>query len=173
MDGPPIFKRVMSRRTRNEGHCNMARASAIGRLPSQQRLIAGCCAALSVPLLLPLLTGRVFTKDDMAAWHLPFRFLYAAALRAGDSFLWTPAVRSGLYIHGEGEAGLAHPLHLLLYRVLPLGPAFNLEIITSYAAMLTGTALLLLRLGLSGEAAWFGGMLFAFSGFTIFNVMHV
>ncbi|HUK36179.1 MAG TPA: hypothetical protein VLV86_19820, partial [Vicinamibacterales bacterium] len=48
-----------------------------------------------------------------------------------------------------------------------------LELIASYVAMLTGTASLLLRLGLTGEAAWFGAMFFAFSGFTVFNLMHV
>ncbi len=140
---------------------------------SHLRLIALCSAALFIPLLFPLCIGRVFTKDDLAAMHLPFRYLYREALHGGDSFLWTPALRSGLYLHGEGEAGFAHPLHLLLYRWLPLGPAFNLEIISSYIAMLAGTGLLLLRLGLASEAAWFGAMVFAFSGFNLFNLMHV
>ncbi len=145
----------------------------MGQLITHRRLIGLCCAALFVPLCLPLLTGRVFTRDDMAAWHLPFRLLYQQALTSGQSILWAPAVRSGLYIHGEGEAGLAHPLHLLLYRMLPLGPAFNLEIITSYVAMLTGAALLLKRFGLPSEASWFGAMVIAFSGFNLFNLSHV
>jgi hypothetical protein len=33
------------------------------------------------------LTGRVFTRDDFAALHLPFRYLYREALRSGGSFL--------------------------------------------------------------------------------------
>ena len=140
---------------------------------SHRRLIAFCSGALFVPLLFPLCIGRVFTKDDMAALHIPFRYLYSQALAAGESFLWTPAVRSGFYLHGEGEAGLAHPFHLLLYRFLPLGPAFNLEVVSSYVAMLAGTGLFLLRLGLSSEAAWFGAMVFTFSGFNLFNLMHV
>ena len=131
------------------------------------------CVALSVPLLVPLLTGTVFTRDDLAALHLPFRHLYRESLLAGEFLLWTPAYRSGFYLHGAGEAGMAHPLHMLLYGVLPLGVAFNLEIIASYAALLLGTRLLLRQLGLSGPAAWFGGMTFAFSGFTLFNLMHV
>jgi hypothetical protein len=135
--------------------------------------IGACSVALFLPLLYPLLSGRVFTRDDLAAWHLPFRFVYWQALHAGDSFLWTPAVLSGVYLHGEGEAGLTHPLHLFLYRLLPLGPAFNLEIAASYVAMFAGTGLLFLQLGLTAEAAWFGGMLFAFSGFNLFNLMHV
>ena len=140
---------------------------------SQVRLIGLCSAALFGPLLYPLVAGRVFTKDDLGALHLPFRYVYREALHAGDSFLWTSVYRSGFYLHGEGEAGMAHPLHLLLYRFLPLGPAFNLEIVSTYVAMLAGMGLLLQRLGLSTEAAWFGAMVFTFSGFNLFNLMHV
>jgi hypothetical protein len=135
--------------------------------------IGVCGGALFLPLLFPLLTGRVFTKDDFAALHLPFRYLYREALRSGDSFLWTSAYHSGFYLHGEGEAGMAHPLHLLLYRFLPLGPAFNLEIVSTYVAMLAGTGLLLRRFGFASEAAWFGAVVFTFSGFNLYNVMHV
>ena len=135
--------------------------------------IGVCAGALFLPLLFPLLTGRIFTKDDFAALHLPFRYLYREALRAGDSFLWTSAYHSGFYLHGEGEAGMAHPLHLLLYRFLPLGPAFNLEIVSTYVAMLAGTGLLLRRLGFTSESAWFGAVVFTFSGFNLYNVMHV
>jgi hypothetical protein len=140
---------------------------------SQLRTIGLSAGALFLPLLFPLCTGRVFTKDDLGALHLPFRYLYREALRSGDSFLWTSVYRSGFYLHGEGEAGMAHPLHLLLYRWLPLGPAFNLEIVSSYLGMLAGTGVLLRRLGLSTEAAWFGAMAFTFSGFNLFNLMHV
>ena len=113
------------------------------------------------------------SRDDLAGFHLPFRYLYREALRAGDSFVWSPAFYSGYYLHGEGQAGMAHPFHLLLYRFLPLGPAFNLEIITSYAVAFAGTGRLLRRLGLSTEASWFGAMVFAFSGFNLLHLMQV
>jgi len=135
--------------------------------------LACSISALFGPLLFPLATGRVFTRDDFAALHLPFRYLYQQALRSGGSWLWTSAYHSGFYLHGEGEAGMTHPLHLLLYRLLPLGVAFNLEIATTYVAMLLGTVLLARRLGLTTAAAWFGAMTFTFSGFNLFNVMHV
>ena len=144
-------------------------------LPARSLLpwIGGASAALFVPLLFPLVTGRVFTRDDFAALHLPFRYLYREALQSGESFLWTSAYHSGFYLHGEGIAGMAHPLHLLLYRFLPLGLAFNLEIVTPFVAMLVGTWLLLRRFGLASEAAWFGAMVFTFSGFNLFNLMHM
>ena len=140
---------------------------------SPLRWTAFCSVALFVPLVLPLVTGRVFTRDDFAALQLPFRYLYREALRSGDSVLWTSAYHSGFYLLGVGIAGMAHPWHWLLYRFLPLDPAFNLEIVTPFAVMLAGTGLLLRRFGLAREAAWFGAMVFTFSGFNLFNLMHM
>jgi hypothetical protein len=97
---------------------------------SQRRLIAVCSGALFLPLLFPLVTGRVFTRDDMAALHLPFRYLYREALRAGDRFVDAGAPLGLLSARGR-RSGMAHPLHLLLYRLLPLGVAFNLEIVSN------------------------------------------
>lgn len=136
-------------------------------------LIAACSAALLAPLLAPLLAGRVFVYNDLSWMHLPFRYLYQQALRAGDTVLWTPSILTGLYLHGEGEVGLFHPLHQLLYRLLPLGTAFNLELIASYPAAFAGTFCLLRRMQFSPAAALFGAMLFAFSGFNLLHHHHI
>src|SRR4029453_10939800 len=56
---------------------------------------------------------------------------------------------------------------------LPLGVAFNLEIISSYLVMFPGVVLLLKRLRLSTEASWFGAMVFTFSGYNLFHLIHV
>jgi hypothetical protein len=87
---------------------------------SRVRAVAPCCAALALPLVLPLCLGRVYVWGDLSAFHLPMRHLYQQALRSGDSILWSPAIFSGFYVFGEGQAGMAHPLHWLLYRLLPL-----------------------------------------------------
>ena len=136
-------------------------------------VILVCIGALYVPLLIPLCVRRVLTINDLTAIHLPFRYLYASALRAGDSILWSSSFHSGLYLFAEGEAGMAHPLHLTLYRFLPLDVAFNLETITTYVAALLGMRLLLRRLNLSAQASWFGAMVFAFSGFNLLHLMHL
>jgi hypothetical protein len=132
-------------------------------------VIGLCCAALCVPLCIPLFMGRVFTYDDLAAFHLPVRHLYREALHAGDSILWSPALFSGTYLFGEGQAGMAHPFHWLLYRLLPLGVAFNLELASSYVVALAGMWVLL-RQRFPAEAALFGAMVFTFGGF---NLLHL
>ena len=59
---------------------------------SPLRVIAISSAALFVPLVIPLATGRVFTLDDLGRYHIPMRHVYWEALHRGDSILWTPAV---------------------------------------------------------------------------------
>ena len=143
------------------------------RLSALSASLLAACALLFGALTVPLFTGSVFPFGDMAALHVPLRALYQQALHSGDSFLWTSDLGNGLYIHGEGQAGMAHPLHLLLYRFLPLGVALNLEMLTSYAVALTGMWLLLRRLGFGLEPSLAGAMVFAFSGFTLLHLNHL
>ncbi len=135
--------------------------------------IAACSVALLAPLLAPLLTGRVFVFNDLSAFHLPMRYLYQQALHAGDTVLWTPSIFAGLYLQGEGQIGLFHPFHQLLYRFLPLGTAFNLELIANYPAAFAGMFWFLRRLRIGPGAALFGAMLFAFSGFNLLHHHHL
>jgi hypothetical protein len=136
-------------------------------------IVLGGSAALLAPLLVPLLTGRVFVYNDLAWFHLPMRHLYQQALEAGDSVLWTPSIYAGFYLHGEGQTGVFHPFHQLLYRLFPLGTAFNIEIAASYLVAFAGMYWFLQRLRVSHAAALFGAMLFAFSGFMLLHHHHV
>jgi hypothetical protein len=136
-------------------------------------LIAACSAALFAPLLVPLLSGRVFVSNDLTWFHLPMRHLYREALGAGDTVLWTPSIFAGFYLHGEGQTGVFHPFHQLLYRFVPLQPAFNVELIANYVAAFGGTFWFFRRLDLSAAAALFGAMLFAFSGFNLLHHHHM
>ncbi|MEO5819406.1 MAG: hypothetical protein ABIT71_02800 [Vicinamibacteraceae bacterium] len=132
-----------------------------------------CSAALLALLAVPLVRGRVFVYNDLSWFHLPMRHLYQQALEKGDSLLWTPAIFSGLYLHGEGQTGVFHPLHLLYYRLLPLRTAFNLELLTSYVAAFAGTWWFLRRLRFETVPALFGAMLVGFSGFSLLHHHHM
>jgi Bacterial membrane protein YfhO len=136
-------------------------------------VISACSVALLLPLAWPLFTGKVFVYNDLTWFHLPMRYLYQQALASGDSVLWTPSILAGLYLHGEGQLGMFHPLHQLLYRVFPLQAAFDLELIASYPAAFAGTFWFLRRLQFGRAAALFGAMLFAFSGFNLLHHHHV
>jgi hypothetical protein len=128
-----------------------------------------CSAALLGTLAWPLLTRRVFVAEDLLWFHLPVRYLYQQALQAGDTVLWTPSIFAGFYVHGEGQLGAFHPLHQLLYRLLPLDIAFNFELLASYVAAYAGMVWFLRRLDFRLSAALVGAMLFAFSGFALLH----
>lgn len=128
---------------------------------------------LFLPLCVPLATGRVFAIDDLAVWHLPLRVLYADALSQGASILWTPSMFNGFFLHGEGQLGALHPLHLLMFRLLPVAIGFNLELILSYVAAFCGMYVFLRRIGLSSPASSVGATAFAFSGFNLLRLSQM
>ena len=122
---------------------------------------------------LPLSGGLVYTFDDLIRYHLPFRFFYAQSLKAGDSFIWLPNIFCGFYIHGEGQVGMYHPLHLLLYGILPLTTAFNIELVLSFPFMAAGMYLFLRRWKIPRDAAMLGASVFTLSGFNLLHFMHM
>ena len=67
----------------------------------------------------------------------------ADSLARGDSASWCPMLNCGYDLHGEGQTGLDHPWHRLLYYALPLDVAFNLEMLASYVFGLAGMFVLL------------------------------
>ena len=107
----------------------------------------------------PLFTGRFFTYDDLSNSNLPMRYAYWKALQAGDSFLWSPQFYCGVYLHGESEVGMCHPLHLLLYKFLPMGTAYGLGFVLSYVFLFFGTFCFLRHLKIEKAAAIFGASL--------------
>lgn len=132
-----------------------------------------CAGVLYALMWLPALMGHVYTADDLGAFHLPLRQFYAACLASGESFDWWPNLFGGFYALGEGQAGMYHPWHLLLYRALPLSVAWNLELLANYPLLFAGTFFFLRRHLLRTEAALAGAALLTFSGFTLLHFMHV
>jgi hypothetical protein len=143
---------------------------------AQQRTLLAwtwaACVLLLAAMALPAVLGRVYTADDLGAFHLPLRQFYADCLERGQAFDWMPALFRGFYLTGEGQVGTYHPLHWLLYRLLPLATAWNLEILLNYPLMLAGMYVFLRRLLGRRDAALFGGMVFTFSSFNLLHFVH-
>lgn len=145
-------------------------------LPTDRRRLAvwsGAAAALVwAAMAAPALLGRVYTRDDLGAFHLPARHFYAQRLAAGEPFDWMPSLYCGFYVTGEGQAGMYHPWHVLLYRFLPLPAAFNLEALASYPVLFAGMFLWLRRLVGRADAALFGSLVFTFGSFNLLHFVH-
>jgi len=124
-------------------------------------------------LALPLARGEVLIDSDLSSLYLPIRHFYQRALHTGDRFTWFPYEYNGFYLHGEGQASLFHPLNLLLYRFVPLGPAFHLEFLRSYVFLLVGFYLFMRRWALPRSAALLSAFSFGFCGFNLLHFMHL
>jgi len=123
-------------------------------------------------LAAPFFMGQVYTADDLGAFHLPIRAFYADRLAAGQPYDWMPQLFSGFYLTGEGQGGPYHPLHQLLYRILPLRAALGWEYLLPYPLMMLGSWLLLRRRLGRSDAAVLGGFLFTFSSFNLVHFVH-
>ncbi len=124
-------------------------------------------------LCAPMIMGRIYIEDDLSAFNLPLRYFYQDCLKHGDSPVWMPGMFCGFYLHGEGQAGMFHPEHYLLYRFLPLRIAFNLELLINYPLLFFGAFLLLRRWRIPAHAALFSAMIFTFCGFNMTNYIHI
>jgi hypothetical protein len=125
-------------------------------------------AALAAPFFL----GRVYVADDLGEFHLPLRDFYAQQLARGEPFDWMPDLYGGFYVAAEGQLGAYHPLHLFLYRWLPLGAAFDLELLLSYPFMFAGMFFFLQRVLHRRDAALYGALAFTFCGFNLLHFVH-
>ena len=142
-----------------------------------QLVLPGLCLSAAAIVLtylaFPMLRREVYTTADLVDFHLPLRVFYARCLAAWESPVWCPDLFCGFYIHGEGQAGMAHPLHLLLYAMLPIDVALNAEWLFNYPFAFAGMAWFLRRQGLDKTGAAFGGLAFAFCGFNVLRYLHL
>ena len=159
---------------------DLAKASTGFALPaSDQSFIWASAAVILIVavvslgmLAAPWLRGDVYTGGDLQSFNLPIRKFYADCLERGENPIWWPYIYCGFYLHGDGQTGIFHPWHWLLYRLLPLVAAFNLELLINYPLLFAGTYLFCRRRQLPVVAALFGAFLFAFCRFNVNHLDH-
>lgn len=130
------------------------------------------CAAMLLWMGRAIATGDIPFTGDLLHWNYPIRDFYSGAIASGHRPWWMPSLFGGFDVAGEGQLGAFHPLHWLLYRLVPLDRAFAIELVAPYLFLLAGTWLFLRRVCDSASAS-FGAMLFAFCGFTLSHGVHM
>ena len=120
----------------------------------------------------PALLSKFYIADDLGCFSIPLRHLYMEGLRAGRVDLWSPSLFGGFYMHGEGQTGMFHPMHLLLYRFVPFVQAFTLEIVTIYVVLFSGSYLLFWHWVRDRLAASFGAFVCTLVGTNLMQIVH-
>jgi hypothetical protein len=121
----------------------------------------------------PIWANHLYVVDDLVNFTIPTRLLYATGLHAGRIDVWSPALFNGFYAHADGQTGMFHPLHLLLYRFVPFTQALGSEILLNYVVLWAGSVLLFYKWTQDWVAAAFGAVVFTFAGSLTPSIVHV
>ncbi|WP_397571676.1 hypothetical protein [Schlesneria sp. T3-172] len=113
----------------------------------------------------PLFFGYGFIGGDLYPYFFPQKVFYADCLRAGELPLWNDLTGFGYPILGESQTGAAYPLHVVLYGLLSVNTAYNVQHLLHYLICFVATALFALRVGNSGRGAMLTGLVFTFGWF--------
>ncbi|MFO0959484.1 MAG: YfhO family protein [Isosphaeraceae bacterium] len=142
------------------------------KLEAGKWMIGASVLALVAWLLAPGLWGRVLVMHDLGNYSLPGRWFLATCLRNGDAYLWDPRLWCGNFVFGENP-GTAHPLIMLLYRVLPFATAASFEFAACYLLMFVAMYLFTRRVaGVDAVSGSMAAFLYAFTGFNIQHYVH-
>lgn len=114
----------------------------------------------------------MFYFGDIARFYYPTRVLYADALRAGRLPLWQPEILLGFPLLAEMQTGALYPLHLLLYRFLPLDWALNYDILLHLAWLAAGMYVLARAHGISIVGAMLAALALTLGGFGTARITH-
>ncbi len=145
-------------------------ANERGRLAA----VIGIAAVLAYAAVLhPLFRASAYGGPDLTQQDYPSRAFYAAGLRQGELRLWSPHLFRGFSLHGEGQTGICHPLHLLLYSLLPFALAAFLDTVLAFPLAFAGAWFLFRHWGSGRTGALFGAGVFTFSSFFFSHTGHV
>lgn len=114
----------------------------------------------------------MFYFGDIARFFYPTRVLYANALAQGRIGLWQPEILTGIPLLAEMQTGTLYPLHLLLYRFLPIDFALNYDILLHLAWLSAGIYLFARSRSTSIAGAVIAALALTFGGFGVSRITH-
>jgi len=119
-----------------------------------------------------IITDDIFTSDLMND-AFPMRFYLGELLKSAQTPLWIPHVYGGFPLLARSEAGVAYPINLLLFGLLPPYTALNLVILLTL--IIAGVAMYFylreIDAGYIGSVV--GGIAFGLSGYLLSHLKHL
>ncbi|HVZ80517.1 MAG TPA: hypothetical protein VHE12_06885 [bacterium] len=127
-------------------------------------------AALAVfaPLLF---AGQAYFDGDLIAYYVPMRTFLRSSVLSGHLPLWCPYLMGGQPFFADPNTQAAYPL-TYFFISFPVPYGFGLFYFVHFLIACLGMYFWTGTLGLSREARILGGLLFAFSGFFWWEIIH-
>jgi hypothetical protein len=155
----------------------MPQGQAFSGARVRRRLPEGLLYFLAFFLVAAAYFYRIFTEGAVPVFGDGFLWIYPIQLFNTQSGamppLWNPHMFAGMPFVGLMQSAALYPPNIILYAILPAMHAFNASILLHYAFAGYFTFVFLRELGLTKTSAFFGAMVFAFSGFVISTKQHI
>lgn len=139
------------------------------------REVLGLLAVVALPFLFywrAMLGAGMFFFGDIARFFFPTKALYANALQAGRLPFWQPEILTGIPLAAEMQTGVFYPLHLVLFRLLPVDLALNYDILLHLGWLAVGAYLLARIRRISIAGAVLAAMTLTLGGFGAARITH-
>lgn len=136
----------------------------------------GLLSLIGLPFLAfwPVTAGQqIWAVGDFAAYHHPLLAISAQQWRKGHLPLWNPYMFGGTPLTAAQQAGVFYPLNILMELILPPWRVLGLSVLVHLSLIGLSIWLYLRSLQLHPAAAWLGGIVFAWGGFTMSHLGHV
>ncbi len=118
-----------------------------------------------------LFTGQAYFDGDLLIQYVPMRMFLKSCLVHGKSALWCPYLLGGQPFFADPNTMSAYPLTYLLLP-FPVSYGFSVFYFLHFLLAAGGMYSWARTLGLSRESGLWAGLLFAFSGFFWWELIH-
>jgi hypothetical protein len=127
--------------------------------------VASAATALAALFWWPLFLGGGFIGGDVYSYYLPQKVVYTEDLAARELPLWNNRAGHGYPIVGESQTGPFYPCNVVLYGLLPINAAYNVNHLLHYLLAFVFTWLYARSLALSRWAAGLSALVYTYGWF--------
>lgn len=139
---------------------------------SDRRALWALVLVPTIVFAVPALLGHPAIAQDNHIQNYPLRYLSGLQIRSGHLPLFNPLANSGTPLLGGMNSGSLYPL-TVIFAVLPPLVAWVVNLIAIYVSASVGVFALLRWMGLRTSAAFVAGLVYAYSGAMMGQMVHL
>lgn len=111
--------------------------------------------------------------SDVWNFNYPLKNLLSQSLKQGEIPLWTDLIGNGYPIAAEGQIGAFSPINWIIFGLFPMPQAFTAALVVAFATALTGSYLLMRKIGLPKLLSFVSAIFATSNGYFIVQITHL